>query len=119
MLSSLPNSSPTEVQEFTISASLKLVDVCLGYFTFRDGIDLICLAIKLLFSSIHQWHSGTIDSQTDDKEHKADERESLKKNCVHQVSKKVGSKLNTELDFQMTDYYKSDALLREFEVLII
>lgn len=98
---------------------MRLAEVCLENFPFRDGIDLICLAIKLLFSSIHQWYSGTTDSQTDDKENKTEERETLKNDCVRQLSKKVASKLKNELQYEMPDYYKNDALVKEFEVRII
>lgn len=120
MSSSPSNSSKTGVDEFTISATLKLAEVCLESFSFQDGIDLICLAVKLLFVSIHQWLSGTLEcSQTDDEGNKTDQRESLKKDCIQTLAKKVESKLKNELQHEMPSYYKSDALSREFKVLII
>ncbi len=116
---SFPNSSKLEVAEFTVSASSTLVEVCLEGVHFQDDIDLICLAIKLLFSSIQQWRNIAVDTHTDDKEHKSQGTGSLEENCVHQLSKKLGSRLKRELHHQMPEYYRSDALSRELKVRII
>ncbi len=113
------NSSKPEVAEFTVSTSLNLAEVCLEGLYFRDGIDLICLAIKLLFSSIQLWRNSTADSQTDDKENNAQGKGSLKEYYLHQLSKKLGSKLTRELHHEMPDYYKSDALPKELKVWIM
>lgn len=105
--------------EFTVSASLKLVEACLEKFLFRDDIDLICLAIKLLFSSLRQWRNDAVDagdSETVDGENQTDERESLKKDCVRKFLKKLGSKLKGELAFLMPDDYQDVALSRELKV---
>ena len=107
------NSSKPEVAEFTVSSSLNLVEVCLDGLYFQDGIDLICLAIKLLFLSVQQWQNSAVDSQTDDK---AQGKRSLKESCIHQLLKKLGSKLKKELHHEMPDYYKSEALSRELKV---
>ncbi|XP_020630843.1 E3 ubiquitin-protein ligase rnf213-alpha-like isoform X2 [Orbicella faveolata] len=99
------NSSQTKAGEFTVTASLKLAEVCLENLSFRDDIDLICLAIRLLFSSIHQWQSGPVDCETDDKVNKTDAY--LREDCVRKISKKVVSKLrgvpesNMELQVQI------------------
>lgn len=113
------NSIKPEVAEFTVSSSLKFAEVCLDGLHFRDGIDLICLAIKLLFSSMQQWRKCVVDSETDEKENKPQEKGSQKDYCIHQVSKKLGSKLKRELHNEMPDYYKSDALSQELKVRII
>lgn len=81
---------------------------------FRDDIDLICLAIKLLFSSIQQWQNGPVDGETDDKVNRTDA--SLKEGCIRKLSEKLVSKLKCELDFDMPDNYQSDALTRELKV---
>lgn len=105
--------------EFTVSASLKLAEACLEKFYFRDDIDLICLAIKLLFSSIQQWQNDAIDSGTADSGNKTDERESSKKDCIRKFLKKLGSKLKGELDIYMPDNYQNVALSRELKVMVI
>lgn len=105
-----------EVAEFTVSASLKLAEVCLENLSFRDGIDLICLAIKLLFSSIQQWQNCPLDGENDDKVNKADAF--LKEDCVRKFSEKLVSKLKRVLYYDMPENYQSDALKRELKVRI-
>ena len=102
--------------EFTVSSSLKLVEICLENLNFRDGIDLICLAIKLLFSCIQRWRNYPADSDTGDKEKKSQERESLIEDYIRQLTTKLGSKLKLKLDFNMPEDYQSAALSKEFKV---
>ena len=90
----------------------------MDYLTFRDGIDLICLAIKLLFSSIQQAQIDAEHSQTDDKENDTAKREYLKENYTRKLSEKLLSKLKRVLPFDMPDNYRSDALSRELKVRI-
>lgn len=80
----------------------------------RGDIDLICLAIKLLFSSIQHWQSGAVDGETDDKVNKTDA--SLKEGCIRKLSVKLVSKLKCVLDYYMPDNYQSNALTRELKV---
>ena len=109
ILWSFSDSSTMEVVEFTVSASFKLAEVCLENLSFEDGIDLICLAIKLLFSSIQQWHRGPVEDENNDK---------VKKDCVRKLSEKLICKLKRTLPFNMPDNYWSDALKRELQVRI-
>jgi len=106
-----------EVAGFTVSASLKLAEVCLENLTIGDDIDLICLAIKLLFSSIQQWHHGPVDGENDDKVNKSDA--SLEKDCVRKLSEKLIRKLKRILYSNMPDNYQSDALKKELQVRIL
>ena len=87
--------------------------------TFRDGIDLICLAIKLLFSSTQQAENDAEDSQIDDKENNTAKREYLQENYARKLSEKLLSKLKPELPFDMPDNYRSDVLSRELKVRIL
>ena len=105
-----------EVLEFTVSASFKLAEVCLENLSFGDGINLICLAIKLLFSSIQQWQIGPVDGENDDKVDKANA--SQKKDCVRKLSEKLIRELKRILQCDMPDNYQSDALKRELQVRI-
>lgn len=108
--------------EFAVAASLELVEACLEKFVFRDDIDLICLSIKLLFSSLRQWRNAAVDagdSETANKENQTDEIESLKEDCIRKFLKMLGSKLTRELSFSMPDDYQNVALSRELKVLII
>lgn len=105
--------------EFTVRASVQLAEAFLKKFSFQDDIHLICLAIKLLFSSLQQSRNDAVDagdSETVNRENQTDKRESLKKDCVHKVLKKLGSKLKGELDFYMPDNYQILALSRELKV---
>ena len=108
-------SSNIEIVTFRVSTSLKLVEVCLENLSFLKDIELNCLAIKLLFSSIQQWQNSTIESQTEDP-NKPQERETLKKDCIRQLWKKLRSKLVEVLEIQMPDDYRSEALSRELKV---
>ncbi len=112
-----PNSFKTEIAEFTVSSCFKLAEICLEKLHFRDDIDLICLAIKLLFSSMQLWRNVTIDSQSDDKENKIQEKESQE--CIRKLSRKLGSKLKVTLDIYMPDNYQSVALSSELKVRIV
>lgn len=82
--------------------------------SFRGDIDLICLAIKLLLSSIQHWQSVAGDSETADKVNKTNA--SLKEGFIRKFSVKVVSKLKYVLDYYMPDDYHSDALTRELKV---
>lgn len=119
ILISFSISSKAEVTEFTVSASLTVAEVCLDNFSFKEGIDLMCLAIKLLFSSIQQWQNDAIDSQTEDEENKTDGRKYLKKEYVRKLTNQVLSKLKSSLSPDMSGYYRSDALSRELEVRLL
>ena len=112
-------SSKEEIAEFTISASLRVAELCLDNFHFPEDNDLVCLAIKLLFSSIQQWQYDAMDSQTDDEKKKADGREYLKEQYVRKLSEKVASKLKLALSSNVPEYYHGDALCRELEVGIL
>jgi len=109
-------SSQAEVAEVTVTASLKVTEVCLENLNFREDVDLICLAIKLLFSSIQQRQNHAMESQTNDEEKTTDGRDDLKEECVRKLSEKVGSKIKRALSPEMPEYYRSDALSRELEV---
>ena len=112
-------SSKEEIAEFTVSASLRVAEVCLDNFNLPEDIDLVCVAIKVLFSSIQQWLNDAMDNQTDDEEKKADEREYLKEQCVRKLSENVASKLKRALPSNVPEYYHGDAFSRELEVGIL
>ena len=108
--------------KFTVAASLELAETCLEEFVFRDDIGLICLSIKLLFSSLGQWRNAAVDageSETADKENLTGEIDSLMKDLIRKFLKKLGSKLTGELSVFMPDDYQNVALSRELKVLII
>ena len=107
-----------EVGKFTVSESLKLAKIFLERLSFREGRDVVCLAIKLFFSSIHQWQSDPLDGENNDKVNKADV-ERLKKDYVRQISETLVSALKRILIYEMPDDYRSDALKRELQVRII
>lgn len=96
---------------------MKLAEICLEKLSFRD-IEVICLAIKLLFSSIQQWQSDPLGDEHNDKINKTD-IERLKQDYVRQISEKLVSKLKREFYYNMPDNYQSDALKRELKVWII
>ena len=112
-------SSQAEVAEVTVIASLKVTEVCLDNLNFHEDIDLMCLAIKLLFSSIQQRQNYAIDSQTNDEKNTTDGREDLMEECIRKLSEKVASKIKRALSPEMPDYYRSDSLSRELEVWIL
>lgn len=111
---SLSDSSKQEVTESAVSASLKLAEVCIEKLSFRYDIDLICLAIKLLFSSFQHWQSGPVDGETADRVNKTDA--SLKESYIRKLSVKLVRNLKYAVDYDMPDDYRSDALTRELKV---
>ncbi|XP_022801884.1 E3 ubiquitin-protein ligase rnf213-alpha-like, partial [Stylophora pistillata] len=108
-------SSNTKIMTFRVSASSKLVHVCLGTPYFREDIELICHAIKLLFLSIQHCQQSAVESHTENP-NKLQEIETLKKECLHLLWKELRSKLPSVLDAHMPDNHKSGALSRELEV---
>lgn len=112
-------SSKAEVAECTVTTSLKVAEVCLDNLHFREDFDLMCLAIKLVFSSIQQRQNYVMDSQTDDEENKTDGREDLKEECIRKLSEKVATKLKRALSPDMPEYYRNDALSSELEVWML
>ena len=107
----------SDSSKIEVSASLKLAEICLEKLFFRD-VDVICLAIKLLFSNIQQWQSDPLGDENNDKINKADV-ERLKEDYVRQISEKLVRKLKRELYYDMPDNYQSDALKRELQVWIM
>lgn len=101
-----------------MSASLKLVEVFLEKLSFREDIDVICLAVKLLFSSTQQGQNDPLDGENGDQATKIDV-ERLTKDCIRKLSEKLVRKLKRTLYYDMPDNYQSDALKRELQVRII
>ena len=104
---SISDSSKTEAIELTVSASLKLAKIFLAELSFRERSDVVCLAIKLLFSSIQQWQTNKAYL------------EKPKKEYVRHISEKVVTKLKRVFSYDMPDNYQSDDLKRELQVRII
>lgn len=100
-----PNSSQTEITEFTVSASLKLAEMFIANFSLRHEIELICVAIELLFLSIQKWGNGA--------ENKPQEIESVKEDVTVQLLEKLGNKLREEFHQQMQE---REPLFRELQV---
>lgn len=118
VLLSFFDSSKAEVVEVTVSASLKLVEVFVEKLSFREDIDVICLAVKLLFSSTQQGQNGPLDGENGDQATKVDVGR-LTKDCVRKLSEKLVRKLKRILDHDMPDNYQNDALKRELQVRLI
>ena len=76
----------------------------------RSDLELICLAIKLLFLSIQKWENG--------EERKAEERESVKDGAIRDLLSKLGRKLRENFDRKMQEYYERGPLLSELQVLL-
>lgn len=104
-LTFFPNSSQTEITEFTVFASLKLAEKFIANFSLRHEIQFICLAIELLFLSIRKWENGV--------ENKPQERESVKEAVTVQLLEKLGNKLRGEFHQQIQE---REPLLRELQV---
>ena len=75
---------------------------------FRGHVTLICLAIKLLFTSIQQYENGP--------EKEAQERESVKKHALRQLLENLGSKIKQVFYNQKQEDYHAESLLKELEV---
>ena len=95
-----------EESEFTSSMCLKLLEICLKQLTFWEHTKVNCLLIKLLLTSI-QRQVGRSDGE---------ERETKEENLIKKLLKLLKSSLRIALPPSMSNYYKSDILLRELEV---
>lgn len=104
-----------KIMKFRVSASLELVNVCLDSLRYREGIKLICHAIKLLFTGMQQCQHAIEESQTENID-KLQEIETLKKDHLDELWVKLKSYLESKLDWKMPDNYQNEALPRELEV---
>lgn len=96
------------ITDFTVFASLKLVEMLIERLSLRKDLGIICLAIKLLFLNIQKWGNGGED--------KPEEWESVKKDTTGQLLKKLENKLRGEFYYHMHEYYQREPLLRELQV---
>lgn len=108
-------SSNMKIMKFRVSASLELVNVCLDSLRYREGIKLICHAIKLLFTGMQQYQHAIEESQTKNTD-KLQEIETLKKDHLDKLWVKLKSYLESKLAWKMPDNYQNEALPRELEV---
>ena len=103
-----PDSSQMAITDFTVLASLKLVEMLIERLSLRKNLVIICLAIKLFFLNIQKWGNGGED--------KPEEWESVKKGTTGQLLKKLENKLRGEFCYHMHEYYQREPLLRELQV---
>ena len=99
-----------EITDFTVSASLKLVEMLMERLSLRTDIVLICLAIKLLFLSIQKSGNG--------EENKHQEKQSVEKGATVHLLKKVETALRVQFHYHMQEYNHSEPLLKELQVRI-
>ncbi len=103
-------STNMEELEFTISMCSKLVETFLKNLNFRDHLDVICRAIKLLLTSIQRQRRETVGRPDEEK------RQAVESDTINKLLKSLRSTLVADLAPSMSSYYKSDSFARELEV---
>ena len=103
--------SSYETLEFTTSACLKLLDICLKDLTLRsEQLEVICVVIKLLLTSIQRQRKQMARSPSD-QEYQAKEGK-----VISQLLEFLKAKLGGELSAKMACYNESKVLLTELQV---
>lgn len=89
---------------------LKLLEICVKKLNFREQLETVCLLIRLLLTSIKcQRKQGA--ERSSEEENQAKEEEVIKK-----LLKILRNELMNGLPPSMSNYYKSESLLRELQV---
>lgn len=106
-------STSVDKLEFTTSVCLRLLETCFEELTLREHLELICLLIKLLLTSIQRQRIETtrLPDDTEYQEQLVKETEIIQK-----LLKTLRTKLTTEFSSTMSNYYQSEFLLRELSV---
>ena len=96
--------------EFTTSICLKLVEICVKKLNFRDQLEIVCLLIRLLLTSIQRQRKGMAESSSE-VENKTEEGA-----VINKLWKILRNELMCVLPPSMNYHYRSDSLLRELQV---
>ena len=103
-------STNMEKLDFAISMCSKLVELFLKKLNFRDHLDVICRAIKLLLTSIQRQRRETVGKPDEEK------RQAMESDTINKLLRILRSTLVIDLSPTMSPYYKSDSFARELEV---
>ena len=93
-----------EITGFTVSSCLKLAVMFIERYSLQDCTELICLSIKLFFTSIHKWKV--------DQGMKIEENERKKERAIGQLFEKLRSKVAREF----RHLYQREHLTKELQV---
>lgn len=84
--------------------------ICLKKLTLKDNLEVICQAIKLLFTSICRQRREVNESVDKDK------RQESEKNSISQLLMNLRTRLASDLSPTMSTEYRSESLERELLV---
>lgn len=104
------NRSSYKTLEFTTSICLKLLEICVKKLNFRDQLEIVCLLIRLLLTSIQRQRKGMAESSSE-VENKTEEGA-----VINKLLKILRNELMCVLPPSMNYHYRSDSLLRELQV---
>lgn len=104
------NRSSYKTLEFTTSVCLRLLEICVKRLNFRDQLEIVCLLIRLLLTSIQRQRKGIAESSSE-VENKTEEGA-----VINRLLKILRDKLMNVLPSSMAYYYRSESLLRELQV---
>lgn len=104
------NRSSYKTLEFTSSVCLRLLEICVKRLNFRDQLEIVCLLIRLLLTSIQRQRKGIAESSSE-VENKTEEG-----TVINRLLKILRDKLMNVLPSSMAYYYRSESLLRELQV---
>lgn len=110
LFQSLSYSTNWKTLEFTTLLCLKLVEICLKKSTLKDNLDVICQAIKLLFTSICR-QRGEVNESVDQ-----DKRQDSEENSISQLLTSLRTRIVSDLFPTMSSYDGSESLRRELLV---
>lgn len=104
------NRSSYKTLEFTTSVCIRLLEICVKRLNFRDQLEIVCLLIRLLLTSIQRQRKAIAESSSE-VENKTEEGA-----VINRLLKILRDKLMNVLPSSMTYYYRSESLLRELQV---
>lgn len=97
-----------EITGFTVSLCLRLAKMFTEKYSLRHHTELICLSIKLFFTSIHKWEI--------DQEKVTEETERQKECAIRQLLEKLRLKAAQEFRCEVAHSNQGERLTKELQV---
>lgn len=101
--------------EFTTSICLKLLELCVRDLSFRNNLEIICLAIRLFLKSVQKQRKHIKRGSSDKGDHV---KESECDKLLSTATKFVRDRLMKDLYSRMTPHYDSMDLIKELQVSV-
>ena len=104
--------SSSQAPEFTSSICLKMLEICVRKLNFRDQLEIVCLLIRSLLTSIKCLRKQVAERSTEE------EIQAKEGAVISKLWNILRNDLMNGLSPSMSDNYKSESLLRELQVYL-